>query len=173
MSLIVFLFMLGVVAGAVGVASNIGPQFAALGVVCMAGTSCGMLVLHGAPFLALVLFLIYLGGMLVVFAYSAALAADPYPETLGSREVGWKVVVYVVGAGLAICYFVLGEGVGFSLEGGDSGIFSLGRPDISGVADLYFSGGGMLVISAWTLLLTLFVVLEVCRGPSRGALRAV
>lgn len=173
MSLIVFLFMLGIVAGAVGVASNIGPQFAALGVVCMAGASCGMLVLHGAPFLALVLFLIYLGGILVVFAYSAALAADPYPETLGSREVGWKVAVYVVGAALAIYYFVFGEGVGLSLEGGDFGIFSVGRPDISGVADLYFSGGGMLVISAWTLLLTLFVVLEVCRGSSRGALRAV
>lgn len=31
--------------------------------------------------MSLVLFLIYLGGMLVVFAYSVALAADPYPET--------------------------------------------------------------------------------------------
>nr|YP_010963343.1 NADH dehydrogenase subunit 6 [Oxyurichthys microlepis]WAB46140.1 NADH dehydrogenase subunit 6 [Oxyurichthys microlepis] len=172
MSLIVFLFMLGVVAGAVGVASNIGPQFAALGVVCMAGMSCGMLVVHGASFLALVLFLIYLGGMLVVFAYSAALAADPYPETLGSREVGWKVMVYVLGAGAAIGHFIY-LGAGLSLDGGGSGEFLLGRPDISGVADLYFSGGGMLVISAWTLLLTLFVVLEVCRGSSRGALRAV
>nr|YP_010963330.1 NADH dehydrogenase subunit 6 [Oxyurichthys ophthalmonema]WAB46126.1 NADH dehydrogenase subunit 6 [Oxyurichthys ophthalmonema] len=172
MSLIVFLFMSGVVAGAVGVASNIGPQFAALGVVCMAGASCGMLVVHGASFLALVLFLIYLGGMLVVFAYSAALAADPYPETLGSREVGWKVMVYVLGAGVATGYFIY-SGVGLSLDSGSSGEFSLGRPDISGVADLYFSGGEMLVISAWTLLLTLFVVLEVCRGSSRGTLRAV
>nr|WNH22984.1 NADH dehydrogenase subunit 6 [Ctenogobius boleosoma] len=173
MSLVTFLFMLGVVAGAVGVASNIGPQYAALGVVCMAGMSCGMLVSHGAPFLALVLFLIYLGGMLVVFAYSAALAADPYPETLGSREVGGKVAVYVAGAGAAVWYFMFGGGEGLALEGGDSGEFSLGRGDITGVADLYFSGGGMLVISAWTLLLTLFVVLEVCRGSSRGALRAV
>nr|UGK73043.1 NADH dehydrogenase subunit 6 [Stiphodon percnopterygionus] len=173
MSLIVFLFMLGIVAGAVGVASNIGPQFAALGVVCMAGMSCGLLVVQGASFLALILFLIYLGGMLVVFAYSAALAADPYPETLGSREVGWKVAVYVLVAGVSIWYYMFGEGVGMSLEGGDAGVFSLSRVDTSGVAGLYLSGGGMLVISAWTLLLTLFVVLEVCRGSSRGVLRAV
>lgn len=42
------------------------------------------------------LFLIYLGGMLVVFAYSVALAADPYPETWGSWSVGCYVVGYVV-----------------------------------------------------------------------------
>uniref|UniRef100_A0A0E9U0Y5 NADH-ubiquinone oxidoreductase chain 6 n=1 Tax=Anguilla anguilla TaxID=7936 RepID=A0A0E9U0Y5_ANGAN len=32
-------------------------------------------------FISLVLVLIYLGGILVVFAYSAALAAEPYPES--------------------------------------------------------------------------------------------
>nr|ATN23231.1 NADH dehydrogenase subunit 6 [Awaous banana] len=173
MSLIVFLLMVGIVAGAVGVASNIGPQFAALGVVCMAGMSCGLLVVQGASFLALILFLIYLGGMLVVFAYSAALAADPYPETLGSREVGWKVAAYVLVAGASIGYFVFGGVSGLSLEGGEFAEFALVRVDTSGVAGLYQSGGGMLVIAAWTLLLTLFVVLEVCRGSSRGALRAV
>lgn len=31
----------------------------------------------------------------------------------------------------------------------------------------------MLVTSAWVLLLTLFVVLELTRGVSRGVLRAV
>lgn len=30
--------------------------------------------------MALVLFMVYLGGMLVVFVYSVALAADPFPE---------------------------------------------------------------------------------------------
>lgn len=47
------------------------------------------------------------------------------------------------------------------------------RGDTSGVAEIYSSGGGMLVISAWVLLLTLFVVLELTRGLSRGTLRAV
>jgi len=51
--------------------------------------------------------------------------------------------------------------------------FSVFRGDIGGVALMYSLGGGMLVISAWVLLLTLFVVLELTRGLSRGTVRAV
>lgn len=47
------------------------------------------------------------------------------------------------------------------------------RGDTSGVAIMYSSGGGMLIICAWVLLLTLFVVLELTRGLGRGTLRAV
>ena len=53
------------------------------------------------------------------------------------------------------------------------GEFSVFRGDIGGVALIYSSGGWLLIISAWVLLLTLFVVLELTRGISRGALRAV
>lgn len=51
--------------------------------------------------------------------------------------------------------------------------FSALRADTSGVALIFSSGGGLLVISACVLLLTLFVVLELTRGLSRGVLRAV
>lgn len=51
--------------------------------------------------------------------------------------------------------------------------FCLFRSDMGGVAIMYSLGGGILVISAWVLLLTLFVVLELTRGLSRGALRVV
>lgn len=51
--------------------------------------------------------------------------------------------------------------------------FSVLRGDVGGVALIYSLGGGLLVVSAWVLLLTLFVVLELTRGLSRGALRAV
>lgn len=47
------------------------------------------------------------------------------------------------------------------------------RGDVGGVSLMYSVGGGMLVISAWILLLCLFVVLELTRGLGRGALRAV
>lgn len=47
------------------------------------------------------------------------------------------------------------------------------RGDVDGVALIYSYGGGILMVGAWVLLLTLFVVLELTRGLSRGALRAV
>ena len=50
---------------------------------------------------------------------------------------------------------------------------SLLRADVGGVAVMYQMGGPMLVLTAWALLLALLVVLEVCRGSSRGSLRAV
>lgn len=77
---IMFILLLGLVLGLAAVASNPSPYFAALGLVAVAGMGCGVLVGHGGSFLSLILFLIYLGGILVVFAYSAALAAEPYPE---------------------------------------------------------------------------------------------
>ena len=173
MSYIMSLFLLGLVLGLVAVASNPSPYFAALGLVVVAGIGCGVLVGHGGPFLSLVLFLIYLGGMLVVFAYSAALAAEPYPESWGSRSVAVYMVVYILGVVLLSSLF-WGGWYEFSWVPADeyAGL-SIFRGDIGGVAIMYSEGGGILVISAGVLLLTLFVVLELTRGLSRGTLRAV
>nr|YP_008999799.1 NADH dehydrogenase subunit 6 [Mugilogobius abei]AGT57957.1 NADH dehydrogenase subunit 6 [Mugilogobius abei] len=167
------IFMLGLVFGLMVVASNPSPYFGALGLVVVSGMGCGMLVGHGAPFLSLVLFLIYLGGMLVVFAYSAALAAEPYPEALGSRSVALNAGGYLVVVLIGASFFWGGWFDGLWLTADEVVELSMSRADMGGVALMYSSGGLMLILSGWVLLLTLFVVLEVCRGSSRGALRAV
>nr|YP_010956794.1 NADH dehydrogenase subunit 6 [Ariomma bondi]WMY89900.1 NADH dehydrogenase subunit 6 [Ariomma bondi]WMY89913.1 NADH dehydrogenase subunit 6 [Ariomma bondi]WMY89965.1 NADH dehydrogenase subunit 6 [Ariomma bondi]WMY90316.1 NADH dehydrogenase subunit 6 [Ariomma sp.] len=167
------LLLFGLVLGLVAVASNPSPYFAALGLVVVSGMGCGVLVGHGGSFLSLVLFLIYLGGMLVVFAYSAALAAEPYPESWGSPAVVLYMVVYLVGAVLGCALFWGGWYEASWVPADDMGEFSTFRGDMGGVALMYSSGGGMLVISVWVLLLTLFVVLELTRGLSRGTVRAV
>nr|YP_010948062.1 NADH dehydrogenase subunit 6 [Stomias boa]WMI35090.1 NADH dehydrogenase subunit 6 [Stomias boa] len=173
MTYLVSVFLIGLVLGLVGVASNPAPYFAALGLVMAAGAGCGVLVGHGGSFLSLVLFLIYLGGMLVVFAYSAALAAEPFPETWGDRSVLGYVVVYLVGVVLLASYFWGGWYEGSWVGVDELKEMSTLRGDTSGVALMYSSGGEMLVVCAWVLLLTLFVVLELTRGLSRGSLRAV
>nr|YP_009034516.1 NADH dehydrogenase subunit 6 [Hoplolatilus cuniculus]BAO84847.1 NADH dehydrogenase subunit 6 [Hoplolatilus cuniculus] len=165
--------LIGLVLGLVAVASNPSPYFAAFGLVAVAGMGCGVLVGHGGSFLSLVLFLIYLGGMLVVFAYSAALAAEPYPESWGSRSVVISTVVYLMGV---ISSFLLSldkweDVCGYSSEEDDE--FNILRGDAMGVAWLYSVGGGLLVLGGGALLLALFAVLELTRGLSRGALRAV
>nr|AWT08140.1 NADH dehydrogenase subunit 6 [Sternopygus aequilabiatus] len=173
MTYLVSLFLLGLVVGLVAVASNPAPYFAALGLVVAAGVGCGVLVGHGGSFLSLVLFLIYLGGMLVVFAYSAALAAEPFPESWGDRSVVGYVLVYLLGVGVVGWWLYGGwyEASWVVVDGAKE--FFMLRGDTSGVAMMYSLGGGMLIVCAWVLLLTLFVVLELTRGLSRGALRAV
>nr|NP_148762.1 NADH dehydrogenase subunit 6 [Arctoscopus japonicus]BAB61809.1 NADH dehydrogenase subunit 6 [Arctoscopus japonicus] len=173
MTYVMFLFLLGLVLGLVAVASNPSPYFAALGLVVVAGMGCGMLLYHGGLFLSLVLFLIYLGGMLVVFAYSAALAAEPFPKTWGSRSVMLYATLYVVVVGVIASTLWGGWYEASWVPAQELGDFSVFRGDMGGVALMYSSGGGILIMTAWALLLTLLVVLELTRGLSRGSLRAV
>nr|AMP87996.1 NADH dehydrogenase subunit 6 [Microhyla butleri] len=158
--------------GFVAVASNPSPYYAALGLVVGAGSGCLMLVNGGMTFLSLVLFLVYLGGMMVVFAYSAALVAEPYPEAWGSVWVLSYIVVYLV---VLVSGWLLwgGELVKekvFEVQGVKIG---LGLGEWWGVSGIFAEGGWVLFFGGWALLLTLFVALEVVRGHYSGALRAV
>nr|QOJ45062.1 NADH dehydrogenase subunit 6 [Allobates masniger] len=155
------------VGGLLGVASNPSPFFGALGLVCSAGVGCLMLMEEGVSFLSLVLFLVYLGGMMVVFAYSAALVAEPYPEAWGSS----KVVVYLMSFLLLVGGWWVVGGSGWDVGvGGGKELFG---EDWFGVSMMYNWGGGLLLMGGWALLLTLFAVLEVVRGHYSGVLRAV
>nr|YP_009721188.1 NADH dehydrogenase subunit 6 [Corvus pectoralis]QGM79627.1 NADH dehydrogenase subunit 6 [Corvus corone orientalis]QGN04630.1 NADH dehydrogenase subunit 6 [Corvus pectoralis] len=161
------------VLGGLAVASNPSPYYGVVGLVVASIAGCAWLASMGVSFVSLVLVMVYLGGMLVVFVYSVSLAADPYPESWGD----WRVVGYGLGLGLVVV--VVGVVVGAFSEvimGGDTvnnGGLSWVRMDFSGVAVFYSSGSGLLLIAGWGLLLTLFVVLELVRGLSRGAIRAV
>nr|YP_010568225.1 NADH dehydrogenase subunit 6 [Rhinomyias umbratilis]UZC57645.1 NADH dehydrogenase subunit 6 [Rhinomyias umbratilis] len=169
-----FVLFLGVcfVLGGLAVASNPSPYYGVVGLVLASVAGCGWLVSLGVSFVSLVLVMVYLGGMLVVFVYSVSLAAEPYPEAWGD----WGVVGYGLGMCLVVVVGVmLGGGVESLVDGGtvDSGGLSSVRLDFSGVAVFYSWGAGLLLIGGWGLLLTLFVVLELVRGLSRGAIRAV
>nr|UMB51003.1 NADH dehydrogenase subunit 6 [Pipa arrabali] len=170
MTYVMSVFLVGLMLGLIAVASNPSPYFAALGLVVAAGAGCWVIIGLGSSFLSLVLFLVYLGGMLVVFAYSAALTAEPYPEAWGSWSVIFYVAVYL--AGVVWAYSVVG---GVELVGViEVGVgWAVVKSDWGGVAMLYGVGGWLLVVSGWVLLLTLFVVLEVSRGRLGGTLRAV
>nr|YP_009991764.1 NADH dehydrogenase subunit 6 [Chauna torquata]QNN84586.1 NADH dehydrogenase subunit 6 [Chauna torquata] len=169
-----FLVFLGVcfVMGALGVASNPSPYYGVVGLVLASVAGCGWLLSLGVSFVSLVLFMVYLGGMLVVFVYSVSLAAEPFPEAWGD----WRVVGYGVGFLLVVFVGVVFSGLGgldvgvVTVDG--VGMFAV-RLDFSGVAVFYSCGVGLFLVAGWGLLLTLFVVLELVRGLSRGAIRAV
>nr|YP_001054826.1 NADH dehydrogenase subunit 6 [Olisthops cyanomelas]BAF46855.1 ND6 [Olisthops cyanomelas] len=173
MSYVVLMLLFGLVLGLVAVASNPSPYFAALGLVLVAGMGCGLLASLGGPFLSLILFLIYLGGMLVVFAYSAALAAEPYPDSWLSGPVVLGILTYLAGAILASIGLNVGRHGLPCVTVDEGGEFASLRGDVGGMALMYSEGGGLLLLGALVLLITLFVVLEVTRGPGVGTLRAV
>nr|YP_010960663.1 NADH dehydrogenase subunit 6 [Pleurosicya micheli]WNH38105.1 NADH dehydrogenase subunit 6 [Pleurosicya micheli] len=167
------LLLQGLLLGMIAVASNPSPYFAALGLVGVSGVGCGLMAVNGGSFLSLVLFLIYLGGMLVVFAYTSALASEPYPESWGSSRVAASFALYV--GGVAVGGGLFWGGWFGGVDGGLEGVqgLSVAWGDLLGAAVMYSWGGWMLAFGASALLLTLVVVLEVARGFERGAIRAI
>ena len=68
------------VIGFVGFSSKPSPIYGGLGLIVSGGVGCGIVLNFGGSFLGLMVFLIYLGGMLVVFGYIIVMATEMYPE---------------------------------------------------------------------------------------------
>lgn len=68
------------VLGGLAVVSNLSLYYGVVGLVLASVIGCGWWLSLGISFVSLVLFMVYLGGMLVVFVYSLSLTAEPFPE---------------------------------------------------------------------------------------------
>nr|YP_009058295.1 NADH dehydrogenase subunit 6 [Quasipaa yei]AIL50263.1 NADH dehydrogenase subunit 6 [Quasipaa yei] len=157
--------------GLLGVASNPWPYYGALGLIVGAGAGCFMLAKWGENFLASVLFLAYLEGVMVVFAYCAALVVEFYSEMWGSRIVAVYLTLYV--GLMAVGWVVFGK---YDGEVGGECVctwWAMKSSDMSGVAQMYQVGGPALMLTGWGLLVTLFVVLGLFGGHKSAALRSV
>lgn len=60
--------------------SKPSPIYGGLGFILSAAVGCVIVLNHGGAFMGLIVFLIYLGGMMVVFGYTVAMAIEEYPE---------------------------------------------------------------------------------------------
>lgn len=149
MTYIVFLLSVMFVIGFVGFSSKPSPIYGGLGLIISGGVGCGIVLSFGGSFLGLIIFLIYLGGMLVVFGYTTAMATEEYPETWGSNVIilGMFVLGVLLEVGLIVFLMVsdtvevvvdfknMGDWVVF--EGDEVGLI---REDSIGVAALYSYG---------------------------------
>ena len=77
---IVFILSVIFVMGFVGFSSKPSPIYGGLGLIVSGGVGCGIVLNFGGSFLGLMVFLIYLGGIMVVFGYMTAMATEQYPE---------------------------------------------------------------------------------------------
>lgn len=81
MTYLTYLLSVLFILGFVGFSSKPSPIYGGLGLIVSGGIGCGIVLYFGGSFLGLIVFLIYLGGMLVVFGYTTAMATEEYPET--------------------------------------------------------------------------------------------
>nr|YP_009571933.1 NADH dehydrogenase subunit 6 [Kogia sima]QBH74668.1 NADH dehydrogenase subunit 6 [Kogia sima] len=173
MAYIVFILSVMLVISFVGVSSKPSPIYGGLGLIVGGGVGCGIVLSFGGSFLGLMVFLIYLGGMLVVFGYTTAMAADQYPEVWVSNKVVLGAFLLGLVMECLVMFYVL-EGkeveVVFGLDGlgdwvgydtGGSGVFS---GEAMGVAALYSYGVWLVVVTGWSLFVGVVVVMEITRG---------
>lgn len=170
---IVFILSVIFVIGFVGFSSKPSPIYGGLGLIVSGGVGCGIVLNFGGSFLGLMVFLIYLGGMMVVFGYTTAIATEQYPEiwvsnktVLGAFVTGllmeFLMVYYVLkDKELEIVFEFNGLGDWVIYDTGDSGFFS---EEAMGIAALYSYGTWLVIVTGWSLLIGVVVIIEVTRG---------
>lgn len=159
--------------GFVGFSSKPSPIYGGLGLIVSGGVGCGIVLNFGGSFLGLMVFLIYLGGIMVVFGYTTAIATEQYPEIwVSNKTVLGAFVTGLLMEIMMVCYVLKDEEVEivFQFNGlgdwviydtGDSGFFS---EEAIGIAALYSYGTWLVVVTGWSLLIGVVVIMEITRG---------
>nr|AIG23368.1 NADH dehydrogenase subunit 6 [Parantechinus apicalis]CBJ55413.1 NADH dehydrogenase subunit 6 [Parantechinus apicalis] len=161
--MLIFVLSLLLIFGFVAFASKPSPVYGGLSLVASGGLGCAIVVSLNNTFLGLVVFLVYLGGMLVVFGYTAAMATEEYPESWVSNVVAFGMLL--LSLLMEVIWLIMSGEVEviMAIELFDSlGNYCVGQ-DWNGVSLLYGCGGWAMVLLGWILFITILVVLEVIR----------
>nr|BCM94569.1 NADH dehydrogenase subunit 6 [Ceramaster japonicus] len=150
--------------GSILVLYSLSPYYGALGLVLMAISGCVFCGLVGLSFVALVLVLIYIGGMLVVFVYSTAISAERYPVVSNVKEV------FLLGV-FVIVWGILNFNPCFSF--GENVWVSYSSEDLLGSGNLYLEMWAYLMVGGYVLLVALIVALVLTYGSSYNVLKAL
>ena len=162
--MVIYLTLVMMLFGSTLVFYSFSPYFSALGLVIVSVSGCVVLSLLGRSFISLVLLLVYMGGMLVVFAYSRAISAERFPVVKNLGEVAGLSVVLSSWVFLSFDNFQDFRNSFFSVIRGES---LLGRRT-------FYEGGGVLVIlGVFILLVALVGALIISRGIEGRIIRAI
>nr|QKN98956.1 NADH dehydrogenase subunit 6 [Henricia pachyderma] len=162
--MVLYFGLVVILLGSTFVFYSLSPYYGALGLVLVAGGGCFLLGFLGLSFIALVLLLIYLGGMMVVFIYSTALSAERYPVVSGAGEI-----LLLSGLMVFWVFFNFGSGVNGSLL--SWGVFE--GLDLIGSGQLFSFMGMYLLVVGGMLLIALIVALVITYGSSFSVLKAL
>uniref|UniRef100_UPI0030E05A6F NADH dehdrogenase subunit 6 n=1 Tax=Henricia sanguinolenta TaxID=72675 RepID=UPI0030E05A6F len=162
--MVLYIGLVMILLGSTFVFYSLSPYYGALGLVLVSSGGCLLLGFLGLSFIALVLLLIYLGGMMVVFLYSTALSAERYPVVSSTGEI-------LLLSGLMVFWVFFN--FGWSVDGSllSWGVFE--SPDLVGSGQLFGFMGGYLVAVGCMLFLALVVALVITYGSSFSVLKAL
>lgn len=138
------------------------------GVISLMGVSflcCMVMIIVGRTYAALVMYIVYLGGLIVVFGYCVSVEKEVVVSVSGV----WYVLVVVL-VGLVVYLLVLVSGGVRDLLVYD-GWEDLVCLEVNGYSVFYFLGGAGLVVCAWSLIVALFSVLVVLGWTRKGGVR--
>nr|YP_009184320.1 NADH dehydrogenase subunit 6 [Chaetophractus vellerosus]ALO62324.1 NADH dehydrogenase subunit 6 [Chaetophractus vellerosus]ALO62337.1 NADH dehydrogenase subunit 6 [Chaetophractus vellerosus] len=174
MMYMVFLLTVVFVISFIGFSSKPSPIYGGLGLIVGGGVGCGIVMSLGGSFLGLMVFLVYLGGMMVVFGYTTAMATEEYPEAWGSNVVILGGLIVGVLVEVIMIVWLVGDGgtglMSCNLKDMEDWVvlgvndMALVREDFVGGSALYSYGGWLVVVAGWSLFVTIFIVIEVTRG---------
>nr|YP_002290842.1 NADH dehydrogenase subunit 6 [Ophiophagus hannah]ACF94347.1 NADH dehydrogenase subunit 6 [Ophiophagus hannah] len=135
------------------------------GVIALMGVSffcCVLMVLLGRTFAALVMYIVYLGGLVVVFGYCVSVEKDKEYVF----KSGWlKYAVLFMMVSLVYLYWGFG---GLLVYPDWEDLVCL---EVNGGSVFYYKGGVGLMICSWGLLVVLFSVLIILGWSRLGGLR--
>nr|YP_009328332.1 NADH dehydrogenase subunit 6 [Achalinus spinalis]ALM54917.1 NADH dehydrogenase subunit 6 [Achalinus spinalis] len=139
------------------------------GVVALMGVAffcCILMVLMGRMFTALATYIVYLGGLVVVFGYCVSVEKD---VDVIFKILSLKFVLFVL-VGLVTCFWVLLVGLGGSLVFWGQGSYM--NLEVNGYGVFYCGGGIGLMVCLWGLVITLFSVLVILGWYRKGGFRS-
>nr|NP_008430.1 NADH dehydrogenase subunit 6 [Lycodon semicarinatus]O79557.1 RecName: Full=NADH-ubiquinone oxidoreductase chain 6; AltName: Full=NADH dehydrogenase subunit 6 [Lycodon semicarinatus]BAA33033.1 NADH dehydrogenase subunit 6 [Lycodon semicarinatus] len=137
------------------------------GVVALMGVSffcCIFMVFLGRTFAALVMYIVYLGGLVVVFGYCVSVEKESGIYSVG----GTKYFIVCVSLLLVVLLCLLREVGGLLVYVNWGDLVCL---EMNGVGVFYFSGGWGLIVCSWGLLVVLFSILVILSWSRLGGLR--
>nr|AKE36453.1 NADH dehydrogenase subunit 6 [Allocricetulus eversmanni] len=169
----IFILSSFIALGCLGTSLKPSPIYGGMCLIISGCAGCLAVLGFGGSFLGLMVFLIYLGGMMVVFGYTTAMSAEEYPESWVSSwlVLGILVMSMFMEAGMAFVskyYESMELMLSFNSMGGwvvyDGDELGLMGEGGAGVAALYSCSAWLMVVSGWTLLMGVFIIIEITRG---------
>nr|QBX87962.1 NADH dehydrogenase subunit 6 [Eryx tataricus] len=163
------LIMMMMVVGVVVLSMTLVSYYGVVSLMGFVFLCCVFMSMVGRTFIALVMYIVYLGGLIVVFSYCISVEKDVGDtiKLLFSKFIMSLLIFVGLVVFLWMVYFL---GFGGLLVDISQDCFV--RVEVNGFGVLYSDGGVGLIVCSWGLLITLFSILVILSWHRCGGLRA-